>query len=245
MLLPAPTATLANARDLGGLPVPPDRVTRAGVLYRSDAPLSGDASPAGLLMWPPATVIDLRAVEEGPPVHPLEAWGARIHRVPLLDLHQVDRPDQPKTLTEIYQEMLADAATRLAAVVETAAQGSRPVLVHCAAGKDRTGVAIAVLLLAAGVEPAAVVADYVRTDANMPGVRARLASQARGTGGTYVGADAPSHLMAASPTAISVVVHTLLGKHGGVKGWLLRHGVAAASLRAWSDRLVHRRIVGS
>ena len=44
----------------------------------------------------------------------------------------------------------------------------QPVLVHCSVGKDRTGVTVALTLAAAGVDEAAVVADYARTETLLP-----------------------------------------------------------------------------
>ena len=52
--------------------------------------------------------------------------------------------------------------------------GPHPVLVHCAAGKDRTGVAVALLLRLAGVTRAAVDADFARTNARRVGLQRRL-----------------------------------------------------------------------
>jgi hypothetical protein len=51
---------LCNVRDVGGLPTENGPTTRAGVLYRSDAPQPGDRPPA----WPPRTVLDLRSTRE-------------------------------------------------------------------------------------------------------------------------------------------------------------------------------------
>jgi protein-tyrosine phosphatase len=65
---------LCNVRDVGGLPTEDGRTTRAGVLYRSDAPLPGDPTPAGIAAWPPRTVLDLRSSRERAAApHPLAA----------------------------------------------------------------------------------------------------------------------------------------------------------------------------
>src|SRR5262249_39326336 len=64
-------------------------------------------------------------------------------------------------------------ATALARLVEP---GGTPALVHCAAGKDRTGVLVALLLHAAGVDRDAIVADYAATQERMAPIIARLAS---------------------------------------------------------------------
>jgi protein-tyrosine phosphatase len=66
-----------------------------------------------------------------------------------------------------------------------------PTLVHCTAGKDRTGIVVAALLLAAGVIPEAVVDDYVARAANMPALQQRgLDTGVRYAGSRPLGTDA-------------------------------------------------------
>ncbi|MFP3381581.1 tyrosine-protein phosphatase, partial [Bacillus sp. SIMBA_069] len=60
--------------------------------------------------------------------------------------------------------------TQLATAVRLIADsGEDPVLVHCTAGKDRTGLVVALALLAAGVDREDVVADYAQTADNLAG----------------------------------------------------------------------------
>lgn len=58
------TDTLANLRDVGGLRCLDSRVTKTGVLYRSDAPYVGDTNPLTVEQWPPTVVVDLRSLAE-------------------------------------------------------------------------------------------------------------------------------------------------------------------------------------
>src|SRR4051812_15418927 len=55
---------LVNLRDLGGLPAGRGVTSRAGVLYRSDAPYAGDDIQSQFGVWPPSDVIDLRSPGE-------------------------------------------------------------------------------------------------------------------------------------------------------------------------------------
>jgi protein-tyrosine phosphatase len=121
-----------------------------------------------------------------------------------------------------------------AALVELAASAPGPVLVHCAAGKDRTGMAVAVLLLAAGVEPESVTADYTATSANMGLLLSRLAELG---GGLPVNTDGQADLLAAPAEAIAVVVGGLMGWPGGPQAWVTDHGGSAASIRQWRERI--------
>ncbi len=172
---------LANARDVGGLKTGDGRRVRHGVLFRSDAPHAGDAAPA-LEPWPPQWVIDLRSPDETKgALHPLATAGAQIRRLPLLavadPLRMAAAIEQEGTsLMSIYAEMVRTAGPIIAEVAAILAGSDGPVLIHCTAGKDRTGVVVAALLAAAGVSDAQIAADYLATGPNMEAVVERIAA---------------------------------------------------------------------
>jgi protein-tyrosine phosphatase len=64
-------------------------------------------------------------------------------------------------MLEVYRRLPASLSPHLPALFGLFASGGVPVLIHCAAGKDRTGFAVAVLLHALGVTPEAILADYL------------------------------------------------------------------------------------
>ena len=237
---------LANLRDLGGLSLAAGGATRPGVLYRSDAPYPGDGSPDSVPVWPPATVIDLRSPGEDESGY---AWpaGVSVHRAPLMSRAAVvsasrqdaaggPRPELPSGIEALYLQMLETAPGLLASFVNVAANSGSPVLVHCTAGKDRTGVTVAVLLLAGGVEPGAVVADYTATAPNMGALLSRL----RGLG-RRLRVDADSELLTAPANAVTAVVDKLTGWPGGPQAWVQAHGALPAAVRRWQDRLAGAR----
>ncbi|CAB4916913.1 unannotated protein [freshwater metagenome] len=237
------TDRLANLRDVGGLPVRGGGTIRAGVLLRSDAPYGGDAAP-GLAVWPPRTVVDLRAPDEAPGRHPLEeAHGATIIALPLHNAAGIsamrDLPEGDRAFHRIYGAMLGSGALlgRIATIV---ADEPGPVLLHCAAGKDRTGVSVAVLLSAVGVERAAILEDYTATAANMPGVIARI----RVAFGAHPEFDIDTilrerpDLLAASPTGLAAALDAADEQYGGTAGLLLDTGLDAAVLERLRARLV-------
>lgn len=177
-----------NFRDLGGIPTP-DGPIRPGVLFRSAALAQLDA--AGLRALDDlriADVFDLRGhleiARDGAdrvpdsvtvtvaPFHP-EEEEALAHEVQ----EQAETDGQPWTgaerLRAYYAAIptLAPAARSVAALLRTVADGDGGVLVHCAAGKDRTGWAIATLLTTAGVDRDAVLADYLLSNTAIESLR--------------------------------------------------------------------------
>src|SRR4051794_31822960 len=186
-----------NVRDLGGLPVDGGRRTAPGALLRADnlqalTPADVERLVDGLGV---RVVVDLRTgpeVElEGP--GPLVADG-RVdirHRslypelgartdvvavdVPWRGRRVEGHPDETPAV-RIYLGYLRDRPDSVVAALRDVARGTGGVLVHCAAGKDRTGVVCALALEAVGVPRAAVVADYVATGDRIGPIIERLRS---------------------------------------------------------------------
>lgn len=238
MVAVSPTTTrphdLANLRDLGGLPTGDGGRTRVGVLWRSDAPLADDTTRGLDGVWPPPTVLDLREPTElrGAP-HPLAALGSRVTSIPLVGA--LAPGDRERGLTgelgidRLYLLMLDTAAAWLPRIVHLAAREPGPVLVHCAAGKDRTGVVVALLLRAAGVTREAVAADFAVTNHHRARLRDRLVAQ-----GT-VDADVDPARVGVTPAHLEAV----LDRVGTDPVGLLRTaGVDDGDLAAWCDRLL-------
>jgi protein-tyrosine phosphatase len=178
-----------NVRDLGGLPTVDGRRTRTGVLLRADnlQDLSG-SDVSGLLAAGLGTVLDLRTTAE------VEITGAgplRTTAVKHLNLDLVPHGfDGREALVEraiphedagehamdhFYIDYVHHAPDSVATALRTLADPrSGLVVVHCAAGKDRTGVVVALALSLVGVRRDAVVADYARSAERISDIRARL-----------------------------------------------------------------------
>lgn len=196
-------------------------MTRSGVLLRGDAPYAGDIAPPGVV-WPPRVVVDLRGTEErarSPYLWPEETV---VHTRELHDPANLRRISQGATLMSVYDAMVEFAGPAIASLVEVVGEG--PALVHCTAGKDRTGFVTIALLLLAGVEERAVIDDYRRTEEAMEGVMARL--------------DLPPEIMdlfdpewALAPEAAArLMIDHITGWSGGVRGWFLDHGATEAAI---------------
>jgi len=228
---------MVNFRDLGGLPAGGGARTDYGVLYRGDAPHHADTPPPGLASWPPALVIDLREPDE--PIvggHPLAGPGTDVVQVPLLAGPHVGDWRALPSLDELYLGSLSRASERIGEVLDLLTGAAGPTLVHCAAGKDRTGVLVAVLLRAAGVSRDAVLEDYLRTEQNVAALLEQLAwdlslldeeerLRAQQIAGT-------------SASALQAVLDELDAVPGGVPGWLQAQGVSATTIHRWTRRLV-------
>jgi len=227
------TTFLPNLRDVGGLPVPGGGRVRAGRVLRSAAPLPGDAVPEGLT-WPPAVVLDLRSAGEVVgSVHPLHGPGTRVVNLPLLESL---RPDtQPVAhLTDLYHVMLDQSAPRFVDVLREVAGTDGPALLHCAAGKDRTGVSVALVLRLLGVEHEHVVADYLATEKEYDAIDARLS---QGPGAAHR-AHLPASFFTTPVESIESVLERWDAADGGVEGWAVRAGADERLLARLRDGLV-------
>jgi hypothetical protein len=234
---------LRNVRDVGGLDG--GRV-RGEVLYRSDAPHAGDGAPAGLVAWPPRTVLDLRSSDELDGTHPLTAPGTEVVALPASGRAGVRRMVREAgargDLGAFYINALLPAAARFARAAGLIATSPTPVLVHCTAGKDRTGVLVAAVLAALGIPRTAIVADYTRTQDNMPGVLERIAANPAAGGPSVVARllDKRPWLTRAPAEAIETVLDHLDAAPGGAAGWLTDHGLDRADLARLRERMVER-----
>lgn len=149
----------SNTRDLGGHPTASGRITAENRVWRSDAPTAWNAGDEALLKKHGITaIIDLRTPEETEkrPCAYAEIPGFAYHHFPI-----TAGSVPPSTLEEVplsYMEIAVQKET--AAALESIAEADGGALFCCTAGKDRTGVVSAVLLLACGVDQKAIVADY-------------------------------------------------------------------------------------
>ncbi|MCK8669819.1 tyrosine-protein phosphatase [Rhodococcus sp. NPDC003382] len=222
----------ANLRDVGGLPLVGGGMTAHGVLYRGDAPYPGDSVVPDLDPWPPRIVVDLRGESERERFAYDWPSGTVVNPLPLFD--SAAPGARPVDLQSLYARMLHYNETRAGEILELVAEPEGPVLLHCTAGKDRTGVLVAVLLLAAGVEPDAVVDDYVRSEEALfdlidrwleVGIRTRnsppLAEQ----------------FLRAPADAITPIVEQLTSAPGGPVQWMLDRGANPARLETWRARM--------
>jgi protein-tyrosine phosphatase len=164
-------ASLYNFRDVGGYRTADGRTVRWGQLYRSDSLGKLDGGD-----WERFRQLRVRTVIDLRHRHEIAARG-RVPASDLLGYHHVSVEHRPydqaglgadtepaRFLADRYGELAADGAAEFRQVLEViAAAGSAPLVVHCAAGKDRTGVLTALVLALLGVAADDIVADYALT----------------------------------------------------------------------------------
>jgi hypothetical protein len=186
-----------NFRDLGGLPASGGRRTRPGLLFRSDtlqalteADVAHLIRSLGVML-----VMDLRDADEA-----VEQGRGLLGTSPLcyvnLPLEAAPTAGEAPAAAsggggrggatlDFYLGHLESASSVLPLALQILAVSlTRPAVVHCAAGKDRTGLVVALVLGIAGVSDEAIVADYMATAQNMPRINERFQTWPR-TGTTW------------------------------------------------------------
>lgn len=173
-----------NFRDLGGMPAEGGRAIRRGVLFRSGHFGCASAADRQKLDGFGARFIDLRQTWEaeiedadsplyqGTASSSLPAEGGRGQDASLWTAIRRGQAEQAaaivaeaeagaeEAMIRLYSADIADDPAPYAGFVASLVHGGLPAVVHCSAGKDRTGWAIAVLLTALGTPEAAIVEDY-------------------------------------------------------------------------------------
>jgi protein-tyrosine phosphatase len=244
-------AGATNFRSLGGLPAAGGRRIRPHALMRADrlaALTTGDwHTLAGTGI---ATICDLRSDAERVE-HPNRVPSQLVVRELHCDIRNDLRADPAlarlllddptargaeRVMVEIYRRFPAYMGGTLATVVDRLLAGGAPLLVHCSAGKDRTGFVVAMLLHALGVPEELIRHDYLASRA-WPGADSHRASlEARL--GAFI---APHELPGAVDTVLDVrdvYLDAAMGALQAEFGSVLRYLDAAAGVDAGRiDRL--------
>lgn len=251
-------AVTFNARALTRLPLDDGGVLASRVLFRSDG--LGALTPEGVASFASlgiGTVVDLRTDGEraaAPDVLPADG-SVELLELPVLggdmagmarqllglqgggapsELQLAQLADSIPTIESLYLDILREGSqhfARLARAVIDRDGTARPgVLFHCTAGKDRTGVAAAVLLSVAGVAREAIVADYTLTGVNLQrGFAQQLLGMVAQTGIPVT--PRLRELATESPAeAIESALDWVRDEHGDAAGYLRHGGLSVAEI---------------
>jgi protein-tyrosine phosphatase len=233
-------STTYNFRDVGGYPGLDGRTVRWRRLFRADSlgRLAG-ADWEAFAELGVRTVIDLRRVFE------VEAHG----RVPETDglaylnpvLKHVDWTDVPhpegtaheRWLADRYLNFLEDGREAIATALSVIAEPeSAPVVVHCMAGKDRTGVVCALALALLGVSDDDIAADYALTEVAM----ARLTAELREKNPKIV--EGNEHMFDSPPEAMLLLLADVRDRHGSVEKYAREIGLTGEQIAAMRGHLL-------
>ncbi len=250
----------ANVRDLGGLPAG-DRTVRRDRLIRSDNLQGLTPADVRRLVddHDVRTVADLRTQTEvdlegpGPLTREPRVAIEHLSLFPEAGEHtdvvaaesdedepvllpwqkrEADPEHRRRSAVEIYLRYLDDRPDSIVAALRLIAHTDGATIVHCAAGKDRTGVVVALALDEVGVDRDAIVGDYVRTGDRLDALLARL--KASRTYASDVGR-MPDEQHLPRRETMQGFLDALDEVHGGTSNWLRKHGwtdADAAALRA-------------
>jgi protein tyrosine/serine phosphatase len=216
---------LYNVRDLGGHPTPAG-ATRFGAVVRSESlTLISEAGRAALSSFGVRTIIDLRSpAESEQEVHPLrDLPGYR--SLPLLDDEAIGVVAGIPRPAEVYIYTVERRAGQLARILRTMSSSPTPQLVHCKAGKDRTGVVVALVLANAGVARDSIVADYSVSDTLL---RPLYDIWAREKGIDPASLSEPMRRYPSTPEAMEAMFEHLDTRYGGVPSYLGSIGLTPA-----------------
>jgi protein-tyrosine phosphatase len=253
-----------NVRDLGGLPTTDGRAVRPHRLIRSDSLQSLTAGDVRYLVdeLDVRAVADLRTgvevASEGPGPMTREPLVDVVHLSLFPEAENTDAAatdndgsvvlpwqnrDRGESADErrrgaagIYLSYLDDRADSILAALRLIAHTDGATVVHCAAGKDRTGVVVALALAEVGVEPAAIVDDYAQSAERTEATIRRLASRRTYAADLLQDVDFDKHKPRAS--TMQRLLDAIDDVHGGVPAWLRANGWTDDDATALRDRLL-------
>ncbi len=229
---------LLNFREVGGTPCADGRRVRRGRLFRSATP--DFATPTDLLFVERLgirTVLDLRTEPERreSPLRNLQ-----VHSIPILtqvwDPGSIAASTLPpeRFLADRYVEMCELGAERIAECFNLLANSAAsPALVHCTAGKDRTGVLVALLLATFGVDSRTIAEDYALSALAMPELVALIRDQTPERLDAMV--SQPSSFLSAPQETMHLFLVDLATRYGSATRFLLHAGVSEDQLDALAE----------
>ena len=136
-----------------------------------------------------------------------------------------DEEERRRGATGVYLRYLEDRGDSIIAALRLIADSDGATIVHCAAGKDRTGIVVAIALREVGVTPEAIAADYARSAERIDAVQTRL-SRRPAYADELAGTDSDRHKPRA--TTMEKVLAAIDEMHGGTTTWLRAN--------SWTDR---------
>ncbi len=216
-----------NFRDVGGYRADGGTI-RSGKLFRSDGLHSlGETGKDALRELGVRVIIDLRDDFELKTLpDDLDGLDVEVLHLPVFEGSGASQATIGATLADLYAKIvLQHTDVVITALREIADTGDEGVVVHCTAGKDRTGIVIALALLAVGVDRQTVVDDYARTQANLAGPWLEGMLKLVQSHGVEVTPDLRVIMGGSPPEALESALDLIDRERGGVHAYLKDAGL--------------------
>jgi len=239
-----------NFRDLGGYRTTEGRTVRWRQVFRADGLETMTDRDVAVVTdeLGVETVIDLRTAREieyvG--VGPVPEAGVSWHNVSIIDETQRAWQEalEQGTIVDQYFVMLEGSAAKFVEAFGIVADTDGPLVFHCAAGKDRTGLLAGLLLSTLGVDDEQIGHDYALTAAVLPELEARFVARMKDPrfkeqyGARPERMQAAHRSMSADAQTLAAVLSGLRERAGSPEAWLRDHGVSEATIARLRVRLV-------
>ena len=233
---------LYNFRDLGGLKTEDGAEIKKGRVFRSDAFATLTDADARVLLTDinVERLIDLRAVREveAETATLLEVGGVEVRRRPIDNGPGTAIESAPagERLAFRYLEYLEYASSSITGAIRDLAEPDQKVtIIHCRAGKDRTGVVVATVLSLVGATPDEIARDYALTSIGMPKIMARLLESDVYRANV---SSLPEEMYSAEEVTMRQFLTIVADRHGSLTEWSLENGVSVDELAALRENLV-------
>ncbi|WP_433369360.1 tyrosine-protein phosphatase [Actinoplanes sp. CA-142083] len=229
-----------NFRDVGGYQALDGRTVRWRRLFRSDAlHRIGEADAEAFAQLGVRTVIDLRRSDEVEKFGRVpERYGLDYRNLVLehVDWETISRPSDilhERWLADRYLNFAEDGREALLASLRIIAEPSRaPVIVHCMAGKDRTGTVCALALSLLGVSDEDIAADYALTTEAMTSLTAYLMEKHPSA---VLGNE---HMFDSPPGAMLSFLADLRALHGSIEDYVREIGLLDSEIESMRSHLL-------
>lgn len=229
-----------NVRHLGGYGTDAGRTTHDDIIRSASLHKLTDTGMRHLAEAGVATIIDFRSdMELQRDVTPDPTpYGIRSVHAPVFQHDAspagLDSKDFPG-YGPIYERFLEVGAPAYRTLFETAAEANGRILFHCAAGKDRTGVAAALLLNLAGVAEDTIVEDYILTEELLKPMVAEWIPEMKQRG---IDPERATKLLGAPAEAMRSALAHLRTRYGDAEGYAREIGVSSDAISAVRARMV-------
>lgn len=253
-----PFEKITNFRDIGGLPTEDGRVMKRGILFRSGEPsrlIAEDLEKLHALNL--KLICDLRTPNECKsrimPTH--QNRTIRVVNIPIsqheedytrfeffmLMMKSAKTIDFEKMMKDFYRRIAFESMPQIRDVITLLGEEKNvPALIHCAGGKDRTGVMVALIQLLAGVARDTVMADYMLSNSLTEARMKRAAAFLRYTSLFRLTHDRLKPLLEVRPDYLEDVLDELLSQYGSVEAYLIEGcGISEHSLHKVKELLLH------